>query len=477
MQIMLAEQSDFLQACRAAIGEAYVLQTATERAPFEAEQRGRYAGHALAVLRPGTTQEVAQLVTLCLQYRIPIVPQGGNTGLVLGSVPDESGTAVILSLLRLNRVRHLDLDNSTICVEAGCLLQQVQQAAEDAGLLFPLSLASEGSCSIGGNLASNAGGTAVLRYGNSRELCLGVEVVTAEGEIWDGLRALRKDNTGYDLRDLFIGAEGTLGIITCAVLKLFPRPKAQLTCLAALPSRQTATALLRIAQQQCAANLSAFELISPICLQLVARAFPALTPPFREFSHASYVLLEVSSHESEAHAQQLLQSVFDSAMAQGCMSDAVLANTLAQAQGLWQWRELISAAQKSAGNNIKHDISLPISKVNEFMTVCETALQAAFPGCQVVCFGHLGDGNLHYNVSAPLGVSAAEFFLHQEAINEIVHQHVAQLNGSISAEHGIGALKRTQLPRYKSALELRLMRQIKQALDPHNLMNPGKVLI
>ncbi len=473
---MLAEHKEFLHACRAAIGDAYVIEAASERAPFETEQRGRYVGCALAVLRPANTNEVAQLVRLCQQYRIPIVPQGGNTGLVLGSVPDQTGTAVILSLLRLNRVRQLDVDNSTMTVEAGCLLQQVQQNADDAGLLFPLSLASEGSCSIGGNLASNAGGTAVLRYGNSRELCLGVEVVTPDGEIWDGLRALRKDNTGYDLRDLFIGAEGTLGIITCAVLKLFPKPQAQLTCFAALPAPSAATALLRIAQQHCAANLSAFELISPLCLQLVAQAFPDLAPPFNAFCHASYVLLEVSSHESAAHAEQLLHAVFERAMAQGCMSDAVLASTQAQAQRLWQWRELISAAQKSAGNNIKHDISLPISCVNDFMTACETALHAAFPGCRVVCFGHLGDGNLHYNVSAPLDLAPTDFFQHQAQINDIVHGLVAQFNGSISAEHGIGALKSAQLPRYKSALELRLMRQIKQALDPHNVMNPGKIL-
>ncbi len=473
---MNSETQTFLAACVTAIGAQYVLTDATSRASFELEQRGRYTGLALAVLRPANTQEVAALVKLCQQYRIPIVPQGGNTGLVLGSVPDNSGRAVILSLMRLRTVRQIDLANNTITVEAGCLLQEVQQAASLAERLFPLSLASEGSCSIGGNLASNAGGTAVLRYGNSRELCLGLEVVTAEGDIWDGLRGLRKDNTGYDLRDLYLGAEGTLGIITAAVLKLFPQPRAQLTCLAALPQRSAASNLLKLANSYCAANLSAFELITPICLQLVAQHFPLLAAPFPQFDAPAYALLEISSHESEAHASRLLHTVFEAAQNEGCLQDAVLASTMAQAQALWQWRELISSAQARDGKNIKHDISLPISRVDEFMCVTDALLQAAYPGCRLICFGHLGDGNLHYNVAPPIGSKAEDFLAQQAAINRIVHDSVASMHGSISAEHGIGALKREQLLRYKSPIEIALMRRIKQALDPHNLMNPGKII-
>lgn len=466
----------FLKDCRAAIGAPYVLSLEEEMAQFLQDQRRRFTGRALAVLRPANTQEVAALVKLCKQYRIPIVPQGGNTGLVLGSVPDSSGKAVVLSLLRLRTLRQLDRYNNTICVEAGCLLAETQQAAYAAERLFPLSLASEGSCSIGGNLASNAGGTAVLRYGNMRELCLGLEVVTADGEIWDGLRGLRKDNTGYDLRDLFIGSEGTLGIITAAVLKLFPRPKAELTCIAALENHQAALDLLEMAQNLCAANLTGFELMSADCLRLVGQQFPAMQPPFANFSHPQYVLLEIVSHESEQHASQLMQNLFSQAIESGCVQDAVQASTLAQARLLWQWRESISPAQARNGKNIKHDIALPISRIGEFLQQTDAALARAFPGCRLICFGHLGDGNLHYNVAAPEAHQSEDFLQNQDIINQIVHDSVHHFGGSISAEHGIGALKRDQLPRYKSSVEMKLMQQIKQALDPHFLMNPGKVL-
>ena len=466
----------FLNACRHAIGAPYVLTAEAEMAQFLCDQRRRFTGSALAVLRPANTQEVATLVKLCQQYRVPIVPQGGNTGLVLGSVPDTSGKAIVLSLLRLRTVRQIDRYNNTMCVEAGCLLAEVQQAAHDAERLFPLSLASEGSCSIGGNLATNAGGTAVLRYGNMRELCLGLEVVTAEGEIWDGLRGLRKDNTGYDLRDLFIGAEGTLGIITAAVLKLFPQPKAELTCIAALDSHQAALDLLQLAQNLCAANLTGFELMSAACLRLVAKHFPAMQPPFASFTHPQYVLLEIVSHESEQHASQLMQALFSQAIENGCVQDAVQASTLAQARTLWQWREHISPAQAQEGKNIKHDIALPISRIGDFLQHTNAALEQAFPGCRLICFGHLGDGNLHYNVAAPQANQSEEFLQNQDAVNQLVHDSVHQYGGSISAEHGIGALKRDQLPRYKSSVEIKLMQQIKQALDPHFLMNPGKVL-
>ena len=442
---------------------------------FLSDWRGRFTGQARAVLRPGTTEEVAALVKLCQQYRIPIVPQGGNTGLVLGGVPDDSGAAIVLSLKRLNRIRATDLQNNTLTVEAGCLLQEIQQHAAAHDRLFPLSLASEGSCTIGGNLSTNAGGTAVLRYGSMRALSLGLEVVTADGEVWHGLRGLRKDNTGYDLRDLFIGAEGTLGIITAAVLTLFAQPKARLTALLAMDSPQQALTLLSHAQAQCGAGLTGFELMSDFCLQLVQRHFPQLSFPFTA-RHAHYGLLELSDQESEAHAMQLLETVVGDALEKNLINDAVLASSLSQADAMWQLREHISLAQAAEGKNIKHDIALPVSKIGEFITETDALLQRAFPGCRMVTFGHLGDGNLHYNVSAPAGQDDAVFLQQQEAINLRVHDSVHRYNGSISAEHGLGALKRDEIKRYKSDPELTMMRAIKRALDPHNLMNPGKVL-
>jgi D-lactate dehydrogenase (cytochrome) len=465
----------FLDACRAAIGAAHVVTDDEAMAPFLLDWRRRANARALAVLRPASTEQVAQLVRICAQWRIALVPQGGNTGLVLGSVPDGSGTAVVLSVARLNQIRAIDAVNRTITVDAGCILQHMQQAALEAGCLFPLSLASEGSCTIGGNLATNAGGTAVLRYGNTRDLCLGLEVVTAQGEVWDGLRGLRKDNTGYDVRDLFIGSEGTLGIITGAVLKLFPQPKACITALAAMQSPAQALQLLTLMQDHCGASLTGFELMSRHCLDLVATHFPQLPTPFARGS-AHYVLLELSSSQSQEHAIGLLETSLAAALEQRIIADAVLATSGAQSLGLWQLREHIPLAQAAAGGNIKHDISLPISCIADFIAATDRLLQQAHPGCQQVCFGHLGDGNLHYNVAAPNGVSPGDFLLHQEAVNRIVHDSVDRHGGSISAEHGIGALKRDELVRYKSEIELNLMRAIKAALDPLGIMNPGKIL-
>jgi FAD/FMN-containing dehydrogenase len=360
-------------------------------------------------------------------------------------------------------------------VQSGCILQHIQDAAAEQGLLFPLSLAAEGSCTIGGNLSTNAGGTAVLRYGNTRELCLGLEVVTPQGEVWDGLRGLRKDNTGYDLRDLLIGAEGTLGVITAAVLKLHPQPKASLTALVALDSPREALDLLALMQDHCGASLTAFELMSDFCLRLVASHYPELPRPFPQ-PHPQYVLLEVASNESERHAIALLEGAIEAAIEQGLANDAAVATSVAQSRGLWQIREHIPLAQAAAGKNIKHDISLPISRIPEFIEGTDARLRAAYPGCQVVCFGHVGDGNLHYNVAAPDGDSDLAFLAHQSAINRIVHDSVVALEGSISAEHGIGALKRDELSRYKSPVELNMMRAIKAALDPLGIMNPGKIL-
>ncbi|MES2319021.1 MAG: FAD-binding oxidoreductase [Pseudomonadota bacterium] len=467
--------SAFLARCRAIAGDGHVLTEAADMAPYLTDWRGRFTGKALAVLRPGSTAEVAQLVQACADSRVPLVPQGGKTGLVLGGVPDASGAAVVLSLGRMNGVREVDPVNRTITVDAGCILQAIQAAAEAHGCLFPLSLAAEGSCTIGGNLSTNAGGTAVLRYGNARELCLGLEVVTPQGEVWSGLRGLRKDNTGYDLRDLFIGAEGTLGVITGAVLKLFPLPKACITAMVAVGSARDALALLTLMQNQCGASLTGFELMSDVAMRLVATHFPALPQPFVA-RHAQYVLLEVSSSESEAHAVDLLERAIASALERDIADDAVVATSVAQSRALWQVREHISMAQAAAGKNIKHDVSLPISRIADFIDAADAALLAAFPGCQLVCFGHLGDGNLHYNVAPPDGTGHEDFLAHQDAVNRIVHDQVDVFSGSISAEHGIGALKRDELVRYKTAVELNLMRTIKSALDPLGIMNPGKIL-
>ena len=467
--------NDFLTLCRAAIGASYVLTEAADTAAYLTDWRGRFTGRALAVLKPGCTAEVATVVKLCNQFKVPLVPQGGNTGLVLGSVPDDSGAAIVLSLTRLNRIRAIDTQNNTVTIEAGCILENLQQAASAAERLFPLSLASEGSCTIGGNLSSNAGGTAVLRYGNTRELCLGLEVVTAQGEIWDGLRGLRKDNTGYDLRDLFIGAEGTLGIITAAVMKLFPQPNAQITALAAMDTPADALRLLTLAQTHCGAALTGFELMSDFCLQLVTRHFPQMRLPFAG-THPQYVLLELSDSESEQHANAMLESLIGAALEQDVITDAIVAASIAQSKALWNLREHISLAQAAEGKNVKHDISVPISRIADFIQSTDALLQQTAPGCRMVTFGHLGDGNLHYNVSPPPDIGDQAFIDQQAAINLVVHDSVHRCGGSISAEHGLGALKRDEIRRYKSALEMQMMQTLKQAFDPLNLMNPGKVL-
>jgi FAD/FMN-containing dehydrogenase len=469
------DRDAFLAACREAIGFEHVLTDDADTAPYLTDWRGRFTGRCRAVLRPFDTEAVARLVRLCAQYRVPLVPQGGRTGLVLGSVPDASGDAVVLSLRRLNRIRAVDPFNRTMTVDAGCILHDIQQEAARHGMLFPLSLAAEGSCSIGGNLSTNAGGTGVLRYGNTRELCLGLEAVTAQGEVWDSLRGLRKDNTGYDLRDLYIGAEGTLGVITGAVLKLFPQPKAAITALVALGSARDALDLLKLAENACGPTLTGYELMSDVCLRLVASHFPALPQPFPE-RYPQYALLELSSHESEAHGVALLENAIEAALEAGIARDAVVATSIAQSRGLWAIREHIPLAQAAAGKNIKHDISLPISRIADFVRHTDALLARAYPGVQVVCFGHLGDGNLHYNIAPPEGLSHDQFLAEQAAVNRIVHDSVAQFGGSISAEHGIGALKRDELARYKSPVELNLMRALKAALDPLGIMNPGKIL-
>jgi FAD/FMN-containing dehydrogenase len=469
--------NDLLQALRDAVGAQQVLIADTaDLSAYEQDWRRRQRGRALAVVRPGSTGEVAAVVRACAAAGVSIVPQGGNTGLVVGSVPDASGTQVLLSLQRMNRVRAIDAANLTLTLDAGCILQTAQQAAEQACLLLPLSLASEGSCTIGGNLSTNAGGTQVLRYGNAREQCLGLEVVTPQGEIWDGLAGLRKDNTGYDLRDLYIGSEGTLGIITGATLKLQPRPAAQLTAWAAVPSIEAAVELLGLAQRQLGAGLTGFEAMSRFALSLVDKHCPQLHVPLWR-DHPWCVLLENSDSEGEAHARKRFEALLELAHELGCVSDAVVAGSLSQAQNLWHCRESISQAQSREGLNIKHDISLPVSAIPPFCEETGALLAAAIPGVRLVNFGHLGDGNLHYNVQAPEGIDPAVFLREEEArINAIVFDSVLRFGGSISAEHGIGSLKAATLPRYKHPVALALMRRIKAALDPQNIMNPGRVL-
>ena len=465
---------NLLQALAAAVGESNVF-TGDEAAPYLTDWRKRYAGAALAVVRPASTAETAAIVRACVGSRTPMVPQGGNTGLVGGGTPDASGSAVVISMQRMNRVRSIDVANDTITVEAGCVLQRVQQAASEHGRLFPLSLAAEGSATIGGNLATNAGGVQVLRYGNARDLTLGLEVVLASGEVWDGLRGLRKDNTGYDLKHLFIGAEGTLGVITAATLKLYPLPAARMTALAALPSLEAATRLLERARAAAGAALTAFEVMGRITLQHAVEMLPALRTPL-PLAQPWYALLELSDTESEQHAAAVFERVLAEALDAGDIVDAAVASSIAEARALWALREGIPEAHAKRGGNVKHDISLPVSCIAEFVESTNAALRRRFAWIEPIVFGHLGDGNLHYNMGTAAGTPIEVAFEHEQRINEVVNDAVHARGGSISAEHGLGQLKREAITRYKSALELELMRRIKDALDPLALMNPGKVI-
>ncbi|NYT22706.1 FAD-binding oxidoreductase [Alcaligenaceae bacterium] len=459
------------------LGEQYVL-TGSDAEPYTVDWRGRYSGRALAVAKPATVHELAAVVRWCGANQVPMIPQGGNTGLCGGATPDDAGSALVIATSRLNAIRHIDTDNDTMVVEAGCILQAVQQAARDAGRLFPLSLAAEGSCTIGGNLATNAGGTQVLRYGNARDLVLGLEVVTPQGEIWNGLRGLRKDNTGYDLRNLYIGSEGTLGFITAATLKLYPLPVAQCTALLALRSIDDAVAVLSAARKGFGAMLTGFELMAGNCLRGVTRCYPEQRLPFEgETANLPwYALLELSDSESEAHARERFEQVLGECVEAGLVVDAVVAENVTQSRALWHLRESIPLAEKAFGKSVKHDVSVSASRMSEFVETTNAALQAEFPGVEHVIFGHLGDGNLHYNVAPGAAHTEDGLLALQPAIHGLVHDQVHAFQGSISAEHGVGQLKRDYLPKYKDPVELALMRRIKAALDPDGLMNPGKVL-
>lgn len=456
------------------LGHDNVLISSAEMAPYLVDWRGRYRGAALCVVRPATSGEVSTVVRACAQARVPVVPQGGNTSLCGAATPDSSGLAVLVSLSRMNRIRAIDPANNTMTVEAGCVLGALQEAAAQSARLFPLSLAAEGSCQIGGNLSTNAGGVQVLRYGNTRELTLGLEVVLPSGEIWDGLRGLRKDNTGYDLKHLFIGAEGTLGIITAAVMKLFPLPQASATAWLAIESPAVAVQLLDDLQARFGAALTACELVSDVSLALVLKHIPGAQPPLAVSPW--YLLIELAGGGDEASLRGMLEGFLGDALERGTVSDAVLAQSGEQARRLWALRENIGEAQKIEGLSIKHDVSVPISRIPEFIERADHALRKRFPEIRIVTFGHIGDGNLHYNQSRSATGENDAFVAAQPEVNRIVYDIVHELGGSISAEHGIGQLKREEMLRYKSPLEITMMRAIKRAIDPLDLMNPGKVL-
>ncbi len=455
-------------------GPAHALADPDMQAPYLREWRDRWVGKAALVLRPADAEQVAAIVRLAAETRTALVPQGGNTGLVGGQIPDTSGNQIVVSLSRLNKIRAVDAPGQSITVEAGVTLKAVQDAADEAGLLFPLSLAAEGSATIGGNLATNAGGTAVLAYGNARDLTLGLEVVLPNGDVWNGLRSLRKDNTGYDLKNLFIGAEGTLGFITAATLKLFQKPVARATIFAATPSPVAALAALGALRARAPGTVTTFELMPRFGMDLVLRMLPQSRHPLSAPA-PWYVLAEISSQHEDGFAAAV-ETALASILEAGHFTDAALAASGAQAAAFWQLREAMSEAQKIVGGSIKHDIAVPVAAVPDFLDAALPVVTALVPGCRPVPFGHLGDGNLHFNISQPEGGDTAAFLARRADLNEAVFALVARFGGSISAEHGIGVDKRSLLPSVKSPVEIALMRQVKAMLDPLGIMNPGKVL-
>ncbi|MBX3496211.1 MAG: FAD-binding oxidoreductase [Parvibaculum sp.] len=444
-------------------------------APYLAERRELYVGRAAAVLRPASTQEVSALLKIAHETGTAIVPQGGNTGLVGGQIPHETGNEVVLSLARMNRIRALDAENNTLALDAGVTLAAAQAAAEEAGRLFPLSLASEGTCQIGGNLSTNAGGTAVLRYGNARDLVLGLEVVLANGDIWDGMRGLRKDNTGYDLKQLFLGSEGTLGIITGAVLKLFPHPQSLATAFAAVPDPAAAVKLLRVADSVSGGMVTAFELVPRIGLEFVTRHIEGAADPLPDPA-PWYVLIEMSAGSATAGLDATLEAVLAEGLEQGLLTDAALARSEKQRADFWRLRETLSDVQRLEGGSIKHDVSVPVSRMGDFIAAATRAVEAAMPGIRTVAFGHIGDGNVHFNLSQPLDADRAAFLARWNDMNALVHGIVREMGGSISAEHGVGRLKRDEIAATKSPVEIELMRMLKKTLDPKGILNPGKVV-
>ncbi len=468
-----------MDSIRQAVGDKGCTTDPGALEPHVTEMRGLWRGTCAMAVSPATTDEVSAVMSLCHGAGVAVVPQGGNTGLVGGGVPDGG---IVLSLARLNRIRAIDPVNFTLTAEAGCILKDIQDAAAAEDRLFPLSLGAEGSCRIGGNLATNAGGVHVLRYGNTRDLTLGLEVVLPDGRVWDGLRGLRKDNTGYDLKQLFIGAEGTLGVITAAVLKLFPRPGGRQTALCGMPGDEDALELFVRAHAQAGDALTAFEFMSRPSVDLAAAHVPGVNIPLAE-SHGCYALIDLTGPggpggggEAGGGLKETLESILAGALEDGVIADAVIAASEAQAAALWQIREAVPEAQRAAGASIKHDISVPVSRVPEFLKRATETVEAEMPGIRVMAFGHLGDGNIHFNLSQPEDMDADVFLGQWRRFNDMVHDLVHEMDGSFSAEHGIGTLKKDDLVHYKSAVELELMRTLKEALDPKGIMNPGKVL-
>ena len=466
--------ADLLEPLRAIVGDRGIVPPA-DQGPFEKDWRGAYHGRAAAVVKPASTEEVSRVVALLSAAGVAIVPQAGNTSLCGASVPDNSGRQVILNVSRMNRVRAVDIENNTMTVEAGCILANLQAEADRHDRLFPLSLGAEGSCEIGGNLSTNAGGTGVLRYGNTRELVLGLEVVLPDGRIWNGLRGLRKDNTGYDLKHLFVGAEGTLGIITAAVLKLFPKPRSVAAAFVAVASPAEAVKLLSFLRARVGDRVTGFELFSRVCVDMVVKNIPGTRDPLPS-GRTWFVLVEVSDSTAGDAVQDLLQETLAAGVEEGLVEDAMLASSEGQRRELWKMREEITEAQRPERISVKHDISVPVSQVPAFIERADAALSKRFPGIRIVAFGHVGDGNIHYNTSNPDPEATGERMASSPEVNRIVYDVVASLQGSISAEHGLGQLKREEIRHYKGEVELGLMRAIKATLDPRGIMNPGKVL-
>ncbi len=467
----------FIERLEAIVGPQGLITVARDLEPYVVDWRGIYHGATPAVVRPANTGQVAAVVKICAETATPIVPQGGNTGMCGASVPHADGTEIVLSLARMNRVLEVDALNNTMTVEAGCVLANIQQAAAEVDRLFPLSLGAEGSCQIGGNLSTNAGGVNVLRYGNARDLVLGLEVVLPDGRIWNGLRSLRKDNTGYDLKHLFIGAEGTLGIITAAVLKLFPRPAATATAWTAVPSPNAALEFLALLRRHSGDRVTAFELISRDCLDLVLHHIPGTRDPLPK-AHDWYVLVDLSDSRSGRTLRRELEIALEAALENAVVADAVIAGNEAQSKALWRMRDSIpEAARGEAGMLYRHDIAVAVSKIPAFIQEARSALEHRFPGVNVICFGHFGDGNLHYNAFVPGRARRDAEAREAHDVADLVYDIVQRYEGSFSAEHGIGVAKVDELKRYKSPVETELMRTLKHALDPHNIMNPGKVLL
>lgn len=473
--------SDFVGKLRAIVGDRGLVLDDGDKRPFLSDWRENYLGKALAIVRPGSTEEVSKVVRLCAAEKVAVVPQGGNTGMSGGATPQEDGREIVLSLTRMNRILEVDKVGFTMTVEAGVVLKTIQDKAAEHDRLFPLSLGAEGSCTIGGNLSTNAGGVQVLHYGNARQLVLGLEVVLPNGEIWDGLRALKKDNTGYDLRDLYLGAEGTLGIITRAVLKLWPKPRDHATSWSAIPSPQAAVELLSGAYAASEDNVTSCELMGRQGIDLVLQHIAGTADPLAE-KYDWYVLMEWASTRppragaNESGLRDKMEAYLGEAMEKGLVLDAVIAQTEAQSKSLWMLRENHTEASKREGPSIKHDISVAVSKIPAFVPEGIVAMTKALPGCRPLVFGHVGDGNLHFNCQAPAGWSKPEFMKYGEAISGAVYDLVTSYGGSISAEHGIGRIKVEELAHYRTKIELDVMRALKRALDPNNLMNPGKVI-